>query len=162
MPVQRPIRTQLAALLVLLVLCFAAAGVASLLTASSVSGWYQTLAKPSWTPPDWVFRPVWSVLYLMMAVAAWVVWRTEGPRRREALTLFGVQLGLNVAWSGCFFALQRPGLALLTLLVLLAVLTATTHAFWRLSRFAAALLLPYLLWSAFAAILNSAIWWLNR
>lgn len=159
---QRPTRGQLVALLVFLVLCFAAAGVASLLTASSVSGWYRTLAKPSWTPPDWVFGPVWSALYSTMAVAGWLVWRAEGPTRRKALTLFGIQLGLNVAWSGCFFALRRPGLAVLNLLVLLGAIAATTHAFWRLSRFAATLMLPYLLWSTFAAVLNSSIWWMNR
>jgi tryptophan-rich sensory protein len=145
-----------------LVVCFAAASAGGLLTASSVTDWYQTLRKPTWTPPDWVFGPVWSSLYFMMGVAAWLVWRrADWSLTRGALWLFGIQLGLNVAWSGCFFALQRPGLALAELLVLLVAIAATTAAFRPISRVAAALMVPYLTWSTFAAVLNYSIWRLN-
>ncbi len=161
-PARRSAVAQLVGLVLALLACFAAAGIGGLLTAASVDDWYQTLAKPAWTPPDWVFGPVWSALYLMMAVAAWLVWRsTDWSTSRGPLTLFGVQLALNVAWSGCFFALQRPGLALVELVVLLAAIVATTAAFWRNSRLAAVLMLPYLLWSTFALGLNFSIWRLN-
>jgi tryptophan-rich sensory protein len=161
-PPQRPAGLQLCALLAFVILCFAAAAVGALLTASSVAGWYQTLAKPGWTPPDWVFGPVWSMLYLLMAIAAWLVWRRAvWSVSRAALTLFGVQLVLNVAWSGCFFGLQRPGLAFIELLVLLGAIVATMASFRRISRLAAVLMLPYLSWSTFAVVLNFGIWRLN-
>ena len=146
-----------------LLLCFAAAGVGGLFTASSVFDWYPALAKPAWTPPDSVFAPVWSVLYFMMAISAWLVWRRDAaPARSGALVLFAVQLALNVGWSACFFGLRRPGLALVEIVLLLAAIVATIDAFRRVSRIAAVLLLPYLAWSAFATILNGAVWWLNR
>ena len=133
-----------------------------LLTASSVGGWYQTLAKPSWTPPDSVFGPVWSTLYFMMAVAAWLVWRGKRSSCRDnALAWFGIQLVLNVAWSGCFFALEWPGLAFFELLVLLGAIAVASATFLRVSRLAAALMLPYLVWCTFAAGLNYSIWRLN-
>jgi tryptophan-rich sensory protein len=161
-PRYRSATVQWLGLLTWLILCFAAAGVGGLLTASSVTDWYQTLRKPTWTPPDWVFAPVWSALYLMMGIAAWLVWRrADRSVSWHALTLFVVQLVLNVAWSGCFFALQQPGLALAELLLLLAAIAATTGAFRAVSRLAAALMVPYLVWSTFAAALNFSIWRLN-
>jgi tryptophan-rich sensory protein len=161
-PRDRSLAAQFLGLLAWIILCFAAAGVGGLLTASSVKDWYQTLAKPAWTPPDWVFGPVWSTLYLMMAVAAWLVWRRANwSLTRGALALFGIQLGLNVAWSGFFFGLQRPGLALAELFLLLVAIAATTAAFRHVSRLSAALMMPYLLWSTFAAALNYSIWRLN-
>jgi tryptophan-rich sensory protein len=133
-----------------------------MLTASSVADWYQTLRKPVWTPPDSVFGPVWSALYVMMGVASWLVWRRlDSSSNRGALTLFGIQLGLNVAWSGSFFALRNPGLALAELFVLLGAIAATIAAFRRISPLAAALMVPYLAWSTFAAVLNFSIWRLN-
>ena len=153
---------QVIGLLAWLVVCLAAAAAGALLTATSLGGWYETLRKPAWTPPDWIFGPVWSALYLMMGLAAWLVWRgSDASATRRALALFGIQLGLNVAWSGCFFALRSPGLALAELLVLLAAIAATTAAFGRISRLAAALMVPYLAWSIFAAGLNFSIWMLN-
>jgi len=105
---------------------------------------------------------VWLALYLMMGVASWLVWRrSDSSPTRGALTLFGIQLGLNVAWSGCFFALRNPGLALAELFVLLVAIAATTATFRRISPLAAALMVPYLAWSTFAAALNLSIWWLN-
>jgi tryptophan-rich sensory protein len=131
-------------------------------TATSVGGWYQTLAKPSWNPPDWLFGPVWSMLYLMMAVAAWLVWRGHGWRAaRPALTWFGIQLALNVTWSFLFFGLHRPGLALVEIISLWLSILATGIAFRQTSVAASLLLVPYLAWTSFAVFLNFALWRLN-
>lgn len=146
---------------VALALCFSVSALGGLLTASSVENWYLTLEKPAWTPPGWVFGPVWFLLYTLMAVAAWEVWRSSDQAGR-ALGLFGAQLALNLGWSASFFGLRRPGLALLDIALLLIFIVATMIAFWRIRRRAAWLLAPYLLWTSFAAVLNAAIWWENR
>jgi tryptophan-rich sensory protein len=147
-------------LLGLLALCFGVAGIAGRVTAGSVATWYPTLAKPWFTPPGWLFGPVWGVLYAMMALAAWLVWRQVGWRN-PALGLFFVQLALNLAWSLLFFGLQLIGAALAEILLLLALIAATTSAFWRIDRRAGLLLVPYLLWVGYASLLNGAIWLLN-
>jgi benzodiazapine receptor len=149
-------------LAVSIAVCFGAAGVGSMLTTPSIGGWYVTLLKPPWTPPNWLFGPVWSLLYLAMAIAAWLVWRREGfPHGASALNLFGVQLVLNVCWSAIFFWAHRPGLAFAEIILLWLLILATMVAFRPLSRAAAWLLAPYLLWVAFAAALNFSIWRLN-
>jgi len=149
-------------LVVSMAVCFGAAGIGSMLTTPSLGGWYATLARPAWSPPNWLFGPVWSLLYLAMAVAAWLVWRRVGfPHAASALNLFGVQLVLNVCWSAIFFGAHRPGLALAEMLVLWLAILATMVAFRSFSRAAAWLLAPYLLWVAFAAALNFSIWRLN-
>ena len=144
----------------LLALCCAVAGIGGWVTATSVESWYPTLAKPGFTPPDRVFGPVWSVLYAMMAVAAWLALRRVGWRDR-ALGLFFAQLALNLAWSVLFFGLQLVGAALAEILLLLALIAATTLAFWRIDRRAGLLLFPYLLWVGYASLLNGAIWLMN-
>jgi len=157
-----PVR-QAAWLIGLVLVCFAAAAVGGAITTPSVQDWYPTLAKPSWTPPDWIFAPMWSVLYLMMALAAWCAWRqSPGKKWRVPLALFGVQLALNVGWSAVFFGLRSPGWALLEIVALMAAIVATTIAFWGRSTAAALLMLPYLGWTLFATCLNLAIWMLNR
>ncbi len=123
--------------------------------------WYAALAKPPLTPPNWVFGPVWGLLYLSIAIAAWLVWRRPAGRS-VALALWAVQLVLNAVWSALFFGLQRPGLALFEIAILLVAITATTTAFWRVRPLAGGLLLPYLAWVAFAAYLNAGIWYLAR
>jgi tryptophan-rich sensory protein len=143
----------------LLVLCFAVAGVGGLVTTPSIPNWYAGLAKPSWTPPGWVFGPVWSVLYLGMAVAAWSVWRRGDAA--VPMTIFGVQLVFNAAWSWLFFGLHSPGAAFVDVVLLWTAIVATTVAFWRRSTPAAVLFVPYLAWVSFAAVLNFAIWRLN-
>jgi len=149
-------------LAVFIALCFLAAGIGSLWTSPNVNTWYAGLQKPPWTPPGWVFGPVWSILYLSMAVAAWLVWRKEGfSGARLPLSLFGVQLVLNAAWSGLFFALRSPGAALVEILLLWCAILATTVAFWGRSRPAAWLMAPYLAWVTFAVGLNFSIWRLN-
>lgn len=149
-------------LAVSIVICFAAAAVGSFLTTPSIEGWYTALQKPSWTPPSWVFGPVWSVLYLSMAIAAWLIWRRAGfSGAKVALALFGVQLVLNVCWSAIFFWAHRPDFALAEIVLLWLLILATTIAFRPLSRAAAWLMSPYLLWVTFAALLNFGIWRLN-
>ena len=153
---------QLAMLLFFLVICFGTAGVGAALTAVSVRTWYQTLSKPAWTPPDWVFGPVWTMLYMMMALAAWLVWRRTGwSTGRTALGLFAAQLALNAVWSPLFFSLHSPGIALVDILLLWAAIAATLWSFRRISALAASLLVPYLMWVSYATALNCAIWRMN-
>jgi benzodiazapine receptor len=121
--------------------------------------WFTALSKPAWNPPSWVFAPVWTLLYLAMGVAAWLVWRRGGGA--FPLLLWGLQLLLNALWTPLFFGLHRPDLALLDIGLLWLVLAATTLAFWRASTAAGVLMLPYLAWVSFALALNAAIWRLN-
>jgi len=144
-----------------LAMCFGAAGVGSLFTAPAIPTWYTGLAKPSWTPPSWVFGPVWSLLYLAMAIAAWMVWRRGARAALSALALFGVQLALNVAWSATFFGLRMPGAAFGVIVALWLFILATLIAFRRRSLASAILMAPYLAWVSFAAALNFAVWRMN-
>ena len=138
--------------------CLLVSGLAGLATMAGVKTWYPTIAKPSWTPPDAVFGPVWTALYLAMGFAAWRVWRRgPSPRVARALTLFGVQLGLNAAWSPIFFALHRPGIALAVIVALDVAIAVTVRAFGRVDRVGALVLVPYLAWCLFATALNAAI-----
>ncbi len=142
-----------------LTLCFGAAGLGTMFRPGE---WYKNLAKPWWTPPDWLFGPVWTLLYLFMGVAAWLVWRRGGfQEARGALALFLVQLLLNALWSWVFFGLQQPGWAFLELSLLWLAIAATLAAFWRLVPAAGWLLAPYLAWVSFAGVLNFALWHLN-
>lgn len=152
---------QIMALIVSLGVCFAAAGLGGLATSRSVTSWFQTLNRPSFQPPDWLFGPVWSVLYTLMGVSAWLVYRRTGTVRSTAMAIFAVQLALNTLWSVLFFGLRMPGLAAIEIVALLLAIVATIAAFARVSRPAAALLLPYVAWVAFATALNVAIWRLN-
>ena len=140
-------------------LSFAAAGVGSRF---SPGDWYAHLAKPAFNPPAWVFAPVWTLLYLVMGVAAWLVWRERGmARAAPALTLFLVQLVLNAAWSWLFFGLHHIGWALVDLAALWLAIGATLLAFWAHRPLAGLLMAPYLLWVSFAALLNFQLWRLN-
>jgi benzodiazapine receptor len=152
---------QALALVLSFLLCFLAAGLGSLFTMVSLESWYAGLAKPSWNPPNWIFGPVWTALYAMMAVAGWLVWRRGEPQSRPALRWFAIQLVLNVAWSAVFFGLQLPGLAFFEILLLWVAIAATLLTSWRVSRAAGILLVPYLLWVSFAVALNFAIWRLS-
>jgi tryptophan-rich sensory protein len=136
---------------------------AALATAAGVREWYPGLVKPGFTPPGWIFGPAWTLLYLLMGVALWLVWRSADRRddTRPALVAFAVQLALNGLWSLLFFGLRSPGLAFAEILLLWAAIAVTIVLFRRVSRLAAALLLPYWLWVTFAAVLNGSIWWLN-
>lgn len=147
-------------LVALLALTFGVAAVGGSVT--DTRGWFEALEKPPWNPPSWVFGPVWTTLYALMAVACWRVVVGSGWRgARVALTWFGVQLGLNLAWSCLFFGLQRPDLALVDIIALDLAVFATGWAFRQHDRVAAWMLAPYALWIAFATALNAAIVQLN-
>jgi tryptophan-rich sensory protein len=123
--------------------------------------WYASLVKPAWTPPNWIFGPVWTLLYIGIAVAGWLVWRRSGPRVGPSLALWGAQLVLNAAWSWFFFGRHQPGVALADIAALLACIVAFVIVTYRDSRPAALLFVPYALWVAFATALNHALWRLN-
>jgi translocator protein len=123
--------------------------------------WYDGLNKPPWNPPSWVFGPVWTALYVLMGISAWLVWDRYRGEAKGALTLFVVHLVFNAGWSAIFFGLQSPGLAFLEILVLWLLIVATIVVFWRHRPLAGALLLPYIAWVSFAAVLNFTIWRLN-
>ena len=149
-------------LLAFVAACLAVGAIGGAVTATSVGTWYQQLRKPSINPPNWVFAPVWTALYIAMAVAAWRVWRARGLEgARSALVLFALQLALNLGWSILFFGLRQIGLALIEILILLATLVATTLAFRRIDGIAALLLVPYVAWVSFATVLTAAVWRLN-
>lgn len=150
------------ALGVFLAVCLAAGGLGAMITTTELDGWYQTINKPSWNPPDAVFGPVWTTLFVMMAFASWLVWKTAGLKGAKiSLTLFAVQLLLNVAWSWIFFSRHQPGLAFLEIIILWLAILATTICYFRCSKIAGYLMLPYLGWVGFASVLNFAIWRLN-
>lgn len=146
----------------LLAISYAIAGLGGLASTSGVDGWYADAAKPPWTPPNWLFGPVWTVLYGAMAVAAWLVWRrSDWAKARPAIRLYIVQLALNAVWTPVFFGAEQlwPGLAII--LALDVVLAATVVAFWRRRRLAGILLLPYLAWCLYASTLNAGVAALN-
>lgn len=154
--------TRVIGLFVLLLVCYGAAGLGSIATGPEIGGWYRQLNKPAWQPPDWVFGPVWTLLYGMMAVAAWIVWQQGGVRVAAVpLGLFAIQLLLNIAWSWIFFGLHRPGWAFAEILLLWLAIAATMAAFFARSAVAGWLMAPYLVWVTFAGALNWAIWRLN-
>jgi translocator protein len=153
----------LAILVLLLAVCFGVAGAGAIVTGSSVRDWYPMLRKPSWNPPSWLFGPVWTILYAMMAIAAWLVWRRrEVLSVNSALGLFAFQLVLNAAWSPLFFGLRNPIAGLSDIVPLWAAILVTMMSFWKISPAAGALMVPYWLWVSFATALNFAIWRMNR
>ncbi|MGQ9455734.1 MAG: TspO/MBR family protein [Armatimonadota bacterium] len=137
--------------------------VGSVFTSRSVANWYALLRKPNFNPPNYVFAPVWTVLYLLMGISAALIWHKGLCAKgvRIALLVFLLQLGLNVAWSMIFFGLRSPGAAFLELVLLWLVVFATLILFYRISVCAGLLLVPYILWISFAAVLNYSIWRLN-
>ncbi len=151
-----------AGLLGWLALSALAAGMGSYLTSLGMPDWYMGLEQPEWSPPDAVFGPVWTILFILMAVAAWIVWARAGwSKARLALSLYLLQLTLNVGWSAAFFGLRSPALGLIEIILLWLAILATIVAFLRHHRVAPLLLLPYIGWVTFAAALNFAIWELN-
>jgi len=156
-----PPRKQFIGLVAWLAASFVAAAIGA--AASVEAGpFYAQLLRPSWSPPGWVFGPVWTVLYALMGVAAWLAWRVGGFRTaRNALLLFLAQLAVNALWSWLFFGWQLGALAFADILLLWALVAATIAGFWRLRPLAGVLLLPYLLWVSFAAALNYSVWRLN-
>jgi tryptophan-rich sensory protein len=149
-------------LIVFLLLCYGVATIGGLVTGPSVGTWYRELAKPSFNPPDWLFGPVWTVLYAFIAVAGWSIWRLRPePTVRSALWVYALQLFLNLSWSVLFFGLRSPAFGLIAICLLFIAIVVTIPVFWRLDQSAAWLLLPYLFWVGFAVVLNASIWALN-
>jgi benzodiazapine receptor len=146
-----------------IILCLAVSAVGGAITATSVDTWYQALEKPPFNPPDWVFAPVWTALYILMGIAAWRVWRLRSfVNSGKALSTFAVQLGLNLAWSFLFFGLQRIDLALGEIFILLIAIIVNTIMFLRIDRLAGLMFVPYVVWVTYATILNTSLWLLNE
>ena len=159
---QQETKGKIAMLLALIVICFFVELMGEWWTKESVLTWYPTLKKPAWTPPAYLFGPIWSVLYLLMAIAMWLVWITEtNLSKTSAYLLFGIGLVLNLFWVFSFFKMQNPLVALFGLVALDFIVLTTIFYFFRLNRLASLLLVPYLLWIAFATTLNGAIVVLN-
>jgi tryptophan-rich sensory protein len=157
-------RIKMAASSVLVLIGFLAACFLAALTGAFYrpGQWYEDLKKPSWRPPNWLFGPVWTALYIMIAVSGWLVWREMGfAAAAVPLGAYGIQLALNAAWSPIFFGLHRPDLGFITILLMWVFIAATIVLFHQISLLAALLLLPYLIWVPFAAALNHSIWRLN-
>ena len=157
---EKPTRGNLPTLAGLVALPFLAGALGSWATMSEVRGWYTTLAKPAFNPPSWVFGPVWTVLYGLLAVCLWRVWRH--PEAGTAKALFWALLLTNAAWSHLFFGLRRPDLALVDILLYLALLAGMVRELAKLDRGAAWLQAPHLAWVAYASTINAGVWWLNR
>ncbi len=154
-------------ILIVVVTCLAIGYFSGIATQSSIKTWFPTLIKPSFNPPNWVFAPVWSMLYMMMGIAAGLVWnRMEASKDKElvkkSLIFFAIQLGLNALWSVLFFGLRNPMLALIEIVLLWLMIYETYIKFGKIDKIAGYLFLPYLAWVSFASILNGSIWWLNK
>lgn len=152
-------------ILTVVVTCLAIGYFSSTVTKAAILDWYPTLVKPSFNPPNWVFAPVWSLLYVMMGVAAGLVWdkiEWNRPIVKKALTLFAIQLALNALWSYLFFGLHNPFLAVIEIVLLWLMIYETYLQFAKINKIAGYLLLPYLAWVSFATVLNISIWWLNK
>jgi benzodiazapine receptor len=151
-------------LVVSIVACLAAGAIGSIFTRSAIPTWYATLEKPVFSPPNWLFAPVWTLLYILMGIAAFLVWRKGSDDRqvKTALIVFLIQLIINASWSVVFFGLESPLFGLVVISVLWVAILVTVIQFYKISRAASVLLWPYLLWVTFAAVLNSSIWLLNR
>mgnify|MGYP000347921619 CR=1 FL=1 len=160
-----PARRPLASLALAVAACLVVGASGGVFTAMGMRGWYSSLARPSFAPPNWVFGPVWTTLFVLMGVAAWLVWReASGPTpaaARAALVAFAGQFVLNVAWSAAFFGLQSTALGLAVVVALWLAIAVTVWLFARVDRRAAALLVPYLAWVSFATYLTYGFWALN-
>ncbi|MEK0442264.1 MAG: hypothetical protein RL403_1242 [Bacteroidota bacterium] len=148
-------------LIVSLLLPQIAGGLGAFFTLSSVQTWYLTLNKPSWNPPSWLFGPVWTTLYVLMGIACFLIWKSNHPLKKQTLILYFVQLFLNFLWSPAFFGAQNPILGLMVILPLWGCILACILKFRQINSWAAALLIPYLLWVSFATVLNATILSLN-
>lgn len=147
-----------------LALCIGTGFAGSILTTPNLAPWYADLVKPVFTPPDWIFAPVWTTLFILMAIAAWLVWRAPVANHLKMvpLLLFIGHLAVNIGWSAAFFGLQNPAAGLAVIAVLAAFVLVIAVRFARIVPLAGLLIVPYVLWVGFASVLNGAIWWLNR
>lgn len=141
----------------------AVGAVSSLFTTAEIPGWYAGINKPSWNPPNWLFGPVWTTLYIMMGIALFLVWKAPDPQslKRTAILFFAIQLTFNFAWSFIFFGLHRTGWALAEIVMLWLFILFTIIWFGKINKTAVWLLVPYFFWVSFATVLNFTIWRLN-
>ncbi len=150
-------------LILFILLTFMIQIIGGIWTRESVTLWYPTLVKPSWNPPSFVFGPVWTVLYVMIAISGWLIYQMEDSNKRNVvLILYGIQLSLNFIWSFLFFSLRSPFLGMIDIILLCFVLSLTIIKAWSLRPLSALLLIPYLIWVIYATTLNIAIWLLNK
>lgn len=148
-------------ILICVALCMGLGLLSGLNTAEEVNGWYNTINRPTWNPPNWLFGPVWTTLYIFMGIAAALVWHSHAYLKRKALSLFVIQFVLNLAWSYLFFSRHMIGVAFAELITMLVLILATTILFFRINKTAGLLMLPYLAWVSFATVLNGTIYSLN-
>lgn len=151
-----------AKILVCVLLCAGLGFASGVSNVSEITGWYPEIKKPSWNPPNWLFTRVWMALYILIGIAAGIIWHSRNEEKIKALMLFVLQFMFNLGWPLLFFDQHRMGLAFIQIIVLLLLIIATTISFYRIRPQAAGLMMPYILWVAFAACLNGTIWWLNR
>ncbi len=149
-------------LILCLLITLAIGSISGIATAAGIKSWYLTLNKPFFNPPNYLFGPVWTLLYLLMGISIYLILQTpKTDMRKKAIIIFCVQLGLNFLWSFLFFKFQRVGIAFIEILLIWASILTMILTFYKLNKTAALLQIPYLLWVSFASILNGAIWWLN-
>jgi benzodiazapine receptor len=148
-------------LIISILICLLAGFIGSFFTTPAITTWYTTLQKPSFAPPNWVFFPVWTSLFIMMGISLFLIWKKEDKKVKTALYIFAAQLVLNAFWSVAFFGLKSPLMGLIEIIILWIAILATILSFNKISRTASYLLIPYILWVSFAAILNFSIWKLN-
>lgn len=151
-------------IILVVVVCVTIGYLSGMVTRDSITTWYPTLVKPVFNPPNWIFGPVWSLLYVMMGIAAGIIWTSNFEEKmvKKALGFFAIQLALNALWSYLFFGLHNPLLALIEIIILWLLIFETYNQFRTINKTASYLLLPYLAWVSFATVLNFSIWWLNR
>lgn len=151
-------------IILVVLVCTCLGFLSGLITQTSVTTWYPTLVKPFFNPPNWIFAPVWTLLYIMMAIAAGLVWTSpaEDKSVKKALSFFVIQFALNMLWSYIFFGLRNPFLALIEIVLLWLMIWETYIQFKKINKTAGYLFIPYIAWVSFATILNASIWWLNR
>ncbi|CAG0981434.1 MAG: tryptophan-rich sensory protein [Candidatus Methanoperedens sp.] len=161
----KPMKTfDILRLITSIVICLTAGALGSFFTTPAISTWYATLIKPSIAPPNWVFFPVWTALFIMMGISLFLVWKKgfQDHQVKAALSVFAIQLILNILWSAAFFGLRSPLAGLIEIVILWIVILVMILKFMRISKVAGLLLIPYILWVTFAAMINFLIWSLNR
>lgn len=147
-----------------ILVCFLAGGIGTIFTSSAIPTWFSTLDKPFFNPPNYLFAPVWTILYILMGISVYLIWNKgfKTKKVRDAVYIFGIQLILNTIWSPVFFGAHNLFLAFVIIVVLWIYIVKTIKAFAKIDKFSAYLLYPYLIWVTFASILNFSIWFLNR
>jgi len=149
-------------LLISILLALSAGFIGSFFTTPSISSWYAFINKPSFSPPNWLFAPVWTLLYILMGIAAFLIWqKRDNQKTKQALRFYGTQLILNALWSIIFFGMHNPGLAFLEIIFLWSFILITLIKFYQINKIAGLLFIPYLLWVSFALILNLFVWMIN-